>query len=504
MKILYLLPSYFLHFVFVIILCLGCNHKNDQASNRTGSAIEGMETERVGSGYVPSVMASDSTRAYPGPGPNVIIIFTDDMGYGDLGVYGQPDIKTTNLDKMASEGQRWTSFYVPANVCTPSRAALLTGRLPIRSGMCSDERRVLFPDSQGGLPQAEFTLAEMFKKAGYSTAAIGKWHLGHLPQYLPTSQGFDSYYGIPYSNDMDVGKKITPFNYFGLFKDPEIETFNVPLMRDTAIIERPADQRTITRRYTKEAVRFIKENRDEPFFLYLAHSFPHVPLFVSEEFEGKSAGGLYGDVVEEIDWSAGEIVKTLKDQEIDQNTLVVFTSDNGPWVIFGKQAGSAGELYGAKGTSYEGGVREPAIFWWPETIQPAVVGKMGSTLDLFPTFATLVQSDLPNDRIYDGYDLTPVLFGKDVIPRNKMLYYHSSKIFAARIGKYKLHYYSNNPKGYPEKLKELKKYKLYNLEEDPSESNNIIDLHPDVVKEIEAFVATHRKTIIPVENQLEK
>lgn len=436
--------------------------------------------------------------------PNVIIIFTDDQGYGDLGVYGHPTIKTPNLDRMAFEGQKWTSFYVAANVCTPSRAGLLTGRLPIRSGMSSDKRRVLFPDSKGGLPQSELTLAEMFKSVGYSTAAIGKWHLGHLPQYLPTNQGFDSYYGIPYSNDMDVQKKINPSNYFSLFDDPKIETFNVPLMRDTAIIERPADQRTITKRYTREAIEFITENKENPFFLYLAHSLPHVPLFTSEEFKGHSARGLYGDVIEEIDWSAGEIIQVLKNEGLDRNTLVVFTSDNGPWVIFGDQGGSAGLLYGSKGTSYEGGVREPGIFWWPGTIQPAVISKMGSTLDFMPTFANIVHAELPDDRTYDGYDLSPVLLGKEVNPRDEMFYYHSTKIFAARKGKYKLHYYSNNPMGYPEKLEKLEKRKLFDLEVDPSEKYDIIDQHPEIVKEIEEMVATHLESVVPVENQLEK
>ena len=308
--------------------------------------------------------------------PNFIIIFTDDQGYGDLGVYGHPTIKTPSLDRMAFEGQKWTSFYVAASVCTPSRAGLLTGRLPVRSGMSSDKRRVLFPDSKGGLPETEITIARMLKTAGYSTAAIGKWHLGHLPQYLPTSHGFDHYYGIPYSNDMDIQEEIKGYDdYFAIFNDPKVETFNVPLMRDTFIIERPAEQTTITKRYTQEAVKYITENKEHPFFLYVAHSFPHVPLFTSEEFKGKSERGLYGDVIEEIDWSVGEILKTLKEEGLDKNTLVVFTSDNGPWLIFGTNGGSAGLLYGGKGTSYEGGVREPAIFWWPETIQPAVISK---------------------------------------------------------------------------------------------------------------------------------
>jgi arylsulfatase A len=432
---------------------------------------------------------------------NFIVIFTDDQGYGDLGVYGHPTLHTPNLDRMAYEGQKWTSFYVAANVCTPSRAGLLTGRLPVRSGMYSDRRRVLFPDSKGGLPEREMTIAEMLKTAGYATGAIGKWHLGHLPQYLPTSHGFDSYYGIPYSNDMD---RQGDGDYLAAFEDPKIETFNVPLMRDTSIVERPADQTTLTGRYTEEAVKFITENKDDPFFLYMAHNFPHVPLFASDEFKGTSKRGLYGDVIEEIDWSVGEIIQTLKNEGLENNTLVVFTSDNGPWLIFGEDGGSAGLLYGGKGTSYEGGVREPAIFWWPGTIQPAVISKMGSTLDLLPTFASLANVELPDDRIYDGYDLSPLLLGQDANPRDEMFYYHGSNLFAARKGKYKLYYFSNIPQGYPETLEKLEKYTLYDLEEDPSEKHDIIDLHPEIVKEIEEMVASHRETVVPVENQLEK
>ena len=242
--------------------------------------------------------------------PNFIIIFTDDQGYGDLGTYGNPTIKTPNIDQMAAEGQKWTNFYVAANVCTPSRAALMTGRLPVRSGMYSNTRRVLFPDSDGGLPASENTIARLLKNIGYNTAAIGKWHLGHLPEYLPTKHGFDYYFGIPYSNDMDriAGER----TYQEMFIDPIYQDFNVPLMRNNEIIERPANQNTITKRYTEEAVNYISENKSKPFFLYLAHSLPHVPLFTSDAFRGTSERGLYGDVIEEIDWSVGEILNALK------------------------------------------------------------------------------------------------------------------------------------------------------------------------------------------------
>ncbi len=272
--------------------------------------------------------------------PNFIIIFCDDMGYGDLTCYGHPTIRTPNLDKMAVEGQKWTNFYAGASVCTPSRAALLTGRLPIRSGMCSDRRRVLFPDSAGGLPKSEVTIAEALKGEGYATACIGKWHLGHLKQYLPTNNGFDSYFGIPYSNDMDrIGGQGRQ-----AFLEPKTEYFNVPLMRDEEIIERPADQNTIIKRYTEEAVKFVRKSKNKPFFLYLAHNLPHVPLFVSQKFRDKSLRGLYGDVIEEIDFGVGQILSTLRREGLAENTFVVFTSDNGPWLIFNEHGGSAGLL----------------------------------------------------------------------------------------------------------------------------------------------------------------
>ena len=236
--------------------------------------------------------------------PNFVVIFCDDLGYGDIGAFGHPTIKTPNIDRLASEGQRWTSFYVAASVCTPSRAGLMTGRLPIRSGMCDDRHRVLFPNSFGGLPQSEITIARALRPAGYTTACIGKWHLGHLPEYLPTNHGFDYYYGIPYSNDMDRENR----------GDQAI--YNVPLHRNLEIIERPADQPTLTKRYTEESVKFINENKDRHFFLYMAHTMPHIPLFRSEEFEDVSLRGLFGDVIEEIDWSTGEIIKALKEAGI--------------------------------------------------------------------------------------------------------------------------------------------------------------------------------------------
>ena len=432
---------------------------------------------------VPSVVWAQKNTT-----PNFIIIFTDDQGYGDLGCFGHPSIKTPNIDRMAVEGQKWTNFYVAANVCTPSRAALLTGRLPVRTGMYGDTHRVLFPDSEGGLPQSENTIARLLKSSGYSTAAIGKWHLGHLPPYLPTNHGFDSYYGIPYSNDMD---RVNSVSYAESFANPKTAYFQVPILRNTEEVERPADQTTIVKRYTEEAVRYIKANKKKPFFLYMAHSLPHVPLFVSAAFKGKSERGLYGDVIEEIDWSVGQLLNTLRSEGLDKNTYVVFTSDNGPWAIFNEQGGSAGLLYGAKGTSYEGGVRVPAIFWGPGRVKPGVVSSIGSTLDLLPTLCTLAGATPPNDRVYDGFDLSGVLQGTSSNPRKEMYFYHSSKLFAARLGDYKLYYYKNNPMGYPAKVEKLDKVQLFNVQHDPSEKYELAAKQPEIVAQIEQQVKAH-------------
>ncbi|MEB2785376.1 sulfatase family protein [Algoriphagus persicinus] len=433
--------------------------------------------------------------------PNFIIIFTDDQGYGDLGAFGHPTIKTPNIDQMAVEGQKWTSFYVAANVCTPSRSAILTGRLPVRTGMYSNKRRVLFPDSGGGLPAYENTIATLLKGSGYSTAAIGKWHLGHLPQYLPTSHGFDTYFGIPYSNDMDRVNDITAKEAFA---DSKIEYFNVPLMRNTEIIERPADQNTITKRYAEEAVKFITANKNQPFFLYLAHSLPHVPLFASADFNGKSERGLYGDVIEEIDWSVGEILKALKANGIDENTYVIFTSDNGPWLTYHEQGGSSGSLFGGKGTSYEGGVRVPTVVWGPGNVTPGVISKMGSTLDLLPTITSLAGAKMPEDRVYDGFDLSPVFRGENNTPREELFYYHGDRLFAVRKGEFKLYFYSNNPAGYPEKLAKLEKLTLYNLGHDPSERFDLAEQHPEIVEEIVELARLHSAAMVFGETQLEK
>lgn len=430
--------------------------------------------------------------------PNIIIIFTDDMGYGDIGVFGHPTIRTPNMDQMAMEGQKWTNFYTAASVCTPSRAGLMTGRLPIRNGMCSNKYRVLFPDSKGGLPQEEITIAEKLKEVGYNTMHIGKWHLGHLPEFLPTSQGFDSYYGIPYSNDMDRAGNA---EYQEACKNPTAETFQVPILRDTTVIERPAYQPTLTKRYTEEALKFISKNKKEPFFLYLAHSMPHVPLYRSEEFAEKSKRGLYGDVIEEIDWSVGQIMKTLKDLKLDNNTLVVFTSDNGPWLWFNQHGGSAGLLRDGKGSTFEGGMRVPTIFWWKDRIEPEVISDMGATLDIFPTVCKIAKTTVSKEIVYDGIDLSPTLFNRKESNRKTVFYYSGEEIYAYRKDDFKIHFKSKE--GYTtQNVITYSPPLLYNLNTDPSEKYNIAAKHPNIIKKMKKDIETHKKTIKPVVNQL--
>jgi arylsulfatase A-like enzyme len=447
---------------------------------------------------VPGLFSCSSGMA--GSRPNLVVIFIDDLGYGDLGTFGHPTIRTPNLDTMAAEGQKWTSFYVAASVCTPSRAALLTGRYPIRSGMCSDERRVLFPDSAGGLPANEITIAEALQGAGYATACIGKWHLGHLDQYLPTEHGFDYYFGLPYSNNMDyVGRD----NHFeNLRYDPEVEYFNVPLIRNKDVIERPADQNTITKRYTEEAIKFIQDNKEQPFFLYLPHSMVHTPLFASDEFDETSRRGLYGDAMEEVDWSVGEILNTLSQEGLTENTLVMFTSDNGPDLPMLQAGGSTGPLRGGKGTTWEGGMREPTIFHWPGKIEPGVVMDLGTTLDLFPTACALAGAAVPDDREIDGYDLSPVLFHGESSPRDSFIYYRGEQIFAARKGPYKAHYITQ---GYGRQGRERIEHDpplLFHLEHDPGEKYNIAEDHPEVIEEINQIVEKHRATVKQAKDQL--
>lgn len=450
-------------------------------------------------GWTATLIASESEVT---ENPNIIVIFCDDLGWGDLGCFGNPTIRTPNLDRMAQEGQKWTQFYVAAPLCTPSRAALMTGRYPIRNGMTS-AKGVLFPNSGGGLPAKEITLAEMLKQLGYSTGIVGKWHLGHLPEYLPTQQGFDRYFGIPYSNDMD---KIAGPGYLGeVRKDanyyPSIEHYNVPLMRNSEIIERPADQNTLTQKYTDEAVRFIREKQKQPFFLYLPHTMPHIPLFASEKYRGKSKRGLYGDVVEELDGSVGRIFDTLRELKLDKKTLVVFSSDNGPWLSFETHGGSAGPLRAGKGTTFEGGQRVPTIFWWPGRVQPGTIHELGSTLDLMATVAAITGGKLPKDRTLDSYDLSDALLRGGKSPREEMFFWTNAQLHAVRMGPWKLHIKAREQVNYGKEA-ELTAPELYHLERDISEKFNVADKHPDVVESLLQKIEEHRASIEPHEDML--
>ena len=369
--------------------------------------------------------------------------------------------------------------------------------------MTSPVRAVLFPDSGGGLRPDELTLAELLKQKNYATGAFGKWHLGHLPQFLPTSQGFDTYFGIPYSNDMD---KIAGPNYrTEVVQDPdyypEIAHFNVPLMRDEEIIERPADQNTITRRCTEEAVQFIQAHQDQPFFVYLPHSMPHIPLFASESFRGKSIRGLYGDVIEEIDWSVGQVLDTLRELDLDKKTLVVFTSDNGPWLTFQTHGGSAGPLRAGKGTTFEGGQRVPTIFWQPGTVPPGVVTDLGSTLDLMATLAARTGAILPTDRKLDSYDLSPVLLGEGASPRKEFFYWTRGELHAVRSGPWKLHVKMREPINYGRAVVPDSP-ELYHVERDISEAFDVADQHPEIVARLLAMLKEHEADIEPHDDML--
>lgn len=422
--------------------------------------------------------------------PNVVIIFCDDLGYGDLGSYGHPSIRTPHLDRMAAEGLRFTDFYSADSVCSPSRSALLTGRLPVRTGMYGDQRRVLFPNSTGGLPASELTIAEALKTRGYATALIGKWHLGFQPEFSPLRHGFDRYYGLPYSNDMDRTPQ-APKGRAAML-DPKSEYWNVPLRDGDAIAERPADQTTLTRRYTDAAVRFIKEKKAQPFFLYFPHTFPHVPLFASPEFLGKSARGLYGDVVEELDASVGRVLATLRAEGLAEHTLVVFTSDNGPWLTQFEQGGSAGLLREGKGCTFEGGMRVPAIAWWPGKIAAGkTTSALATTMDLFPTALALAGAPLPADRALDGVDLRPLLFGTGPSPRDTVYFYRGSSLFAVRHGAFKAHFITQSAYG-PDTPKTHEIPELYHLAIDSSEKFNVAPKHADVLATIAGVVERHR------------
>ena len=411
------------------------------------------------------MMANQGT----GSKPNFVIIFTDDQGYQDVGCFGSPSINTPNLDRMAAEGMRFTDFYAAASVCSPSRAALLTGCYPPRVGIT----KVLFPRDNIGLNPQEHTIADVLKGRGYATACIGKWHLGHLPEFLPTSNGFDSYFGIPYSNDMD-GVKGKDKNLDRAWRQKDYSPWNVPLMRNEEIVERPADQTKLIERYTDEAVKFIRTNKDKPFFLYLPHTMPHIPLFVSDGFYVEDVQKAYKATIEQIDSAIGRVLAAIKDAGVDKNTLVVFTSDNGPWLGKKHHGGCALPLRDGKFSTYEGGMREPCIMRWPAKIPAGkVCSEVCGTIDLLPTFARLAGAEMPADRVIDGSDIGSLMAGTPGAksPHEVFFYYRGRNLEAVRSGKWKLRRVKKNTE-------------LYDLEADISEKKNLAGEHPEIVKRL--------------------
>jgi len=458
-----------------------------------------MKTTRLlSAAIVVGGLASGALHAQPPRKPNILIILADDLGYGDIGAFGAPNIRTPRLDAMAAEGQKWTNFYVQP-VCSPSRAALLTGRLPVRSGMfgmpAGTAPKVFRDNAAEGLPLAEITFAELLKSAGYRTGMIGKWHLGQLPQFLPTHQGFDSWFGLPYSHDMRMTVPRDKGFQTAAYYSPKPEYWDVPLMRDERVIERPVDHRTLTKRYTDEAVRFIGENKNGPFLLYLAHSLPHIPLARSDEFVGHSKAGIYGDVIEELDWSVGKVLDALRSAGIDRNTLVLFTSDNGPWLPFRDHGGSAGPLRQGKGTTWEGGVRTPAIFWWPGTIRPGVVTGIGSALDMLATAASLAGAPIPRDRPIDSVDLSAALRGAGPSARTELFYYWDNELRAVRKGNYKAHFITSGAYDDPEPRTVHNPPLLFDLSVDPGERFNVAAEHPEVVADLVKTANAHRAAV---------
>lgn len=428
-----------------------------------------------GAAYSAFGLGCVSKKTKPRP-PNFIVFFADDLGYGDLSCYGHPTIRTPHLDRMADEGVRLTSFYAAAPYCTPSRVGLLTGRYPVRTGQFDN----LGSESIGGLSLDEVLIPQVLKRLGYKTMAIGKWHLGHDPaDYMPTSRGFDSYYGLLYSNDM-----ILPWVQSKL---------PMHLFRDTKIIERhPINQDLLIEKYTREAVDFIKASKDEPFFLYFPHSMPHLPVRTSERFKGRSRAGHYGDVIESLDWSVGRVLAVLKEYGLDEKTLVIFTSDNGPWLNLPPRmlqagnerwhSGSPGLLKGAKATTYEGGLRVPCIIRWPNHIPAGKIHEdMVSALDIFTTVIMTAGGGVPQDRVVDGLNILPFLRGEVSSPRERFFYFMSNRLEAVRSGVWKLRVTKQNG---PDGEKDRVRIELYHLDRDPSEQYNVADRYPETVSRL--------------------
>ena len=409
------------------------------------------------------------------PAPNVVFIYADDMGYGDLGAYGARAIKTPNLDRMAGEGLRLTSFYSVSPVCTPSRAALLTGRYAARMGIANMHlSNVLTFQDSTGLPTDETTIATALKARGYATACIGKWHLGHAAPHRPIDHGFDHYYGIPYSNDMQPSM----------------------LKRMDEIIEQPVQQETLTQRYTAEAIAFIEQNRNKPFLLYFPHNMPHIPLFASEKFRNRSAAGSYGDVVEELDWSVGEVLAALKRLGLDERTIVFFASDNGPWY-----EGSPGPLRGRKGWTYDGGVRVPGIVRWPGRIEAGrVSGEPLATIDVFPTLMAFTGGVRGGALPLDGRSAADFLLGRtSSSPENLYLFFDKEFLQTARAGKWKIHVARWNVQRYQAGAasqinQTLKAPELYDMTVDVGESYNVAANHPEIVKRLMTRLAETLRT----------
>ncbi|WP_153557493.1 sulfatase family protein [Roseimaritima sediminicola] len=422
--------------------------------------------------------------------PNFVIIFADDQGYGDLGCFGSETIATPHIDRMAAEGRRLTNFMVASPVCTPSRAALLTGSYPKRVGL---HQHVLFPQSTKGLHPEEHTIADHLKAAGYATGCFGKWHLGHHPETLPRQNGFDVYFGIPYSNDMNHpdNKRKPRISSDNLWKDQEsaVKYWNTPLIENEEIVELPVDQRTITRRYTDRAIDFIEQHQDQPFFVYLPHSMPHIPLYVPENAYDSDPQNAYKCVIEHIDAEVGRLMDTIRELDLAEDTIVIYTSDNGPWLQFKNHGGSAGPLRAGKGTTFEGGQRVPCVVWGPGRVPAGTeCSELVATIDLLPSIASLIDRPLPEDRQIDGQDMSSCLVSETCQnPREEYLYYTShGQIEGIRQGKWKLlvkypRRRGNRARGEkvaPEVL-------LFDLDRDVGEANNLADEHPQLVQSLQ-------------------